>query len=78
MTRRPASSKNKERTKVKEWRNTYRGRRKNSKNDAGDRKGDGGEDMRTNREDDRYIKQIIKEWKKERSEMDEERRDKEE
>lgn len=46
MTRRPASSKNKERTKVKEWRNTYRGRRKNSKNDAGDRKGDGGEDDR--------------------------------
>lgn len=29
-------------------------------------------------EDDRYIKQIIKEWKKERSERDEERRDKEE
>lgn len=34
--------------------------------------------MRTNGEDDRYIKQIIKEWKKERSERDEERRDKEE
>lgn len=34
--------------------------------------------MRTNGEDDRYIEQIIKEWKKERSERDEERRDKEE
>lgn len=28
MTRRPASSKNKERTKVKEWRNTYQGEKK--------------------------------------------------